>query len=91
MLEKNGLRVVEDIHKHYGIDGETDLFVLDQDDFSKLSSRGLKPLHVKKLQRWCDDVCERVENMLPSSLNTYSVIHLEIIKVSLVAVKQVWI
>ena len=70
MLEKNGLRLAADILENYGIDSETDLSVLDQDDFSKLASRGLKPLYVKKLECWCDDVCERVENMLPSSLNT---------------------
>ncbi len=52
----------ESILENYGIDSETDLFVLDQDDFSKLTSRGLRPLYAKKL--------ERVENMLPSSLNT---------------------
>jgi hypothetical protein len=46
--------------------------VLDQDDFSKLVSRGLKPLHVKKLERWCEAVRARAENMLPSSLNTPS-------------------
>ncbi len=44
--------------------------MLDQDDFRKLSSRGMKPLHVKKLESWCDDVRKREENMLPSSLNT---------------------
>ncbi len=70
VLEKNGLRLVTDTFENYRIDSQTDLFVLDQDDFSKLVSRGLKPLHVKKLERWCDVVCERVENMLPSSLNT---------------------
>ena len=70
VLEKNGLRLAADIFENYGIDSETDLSVLDQDDFSKLASRGLKPLHVKKLERWCDDVCERAENMLPSSINT---------------------
>ena len=70
VLEKNGLRLAADIFENYGIDSETDLSVLDQDDFSKLASRGLKPLHVKKLERWCDDVRERAENMLPSSLNT---------------------
>ncbi len=52
MLEKNGLRLAEEILENYGIDSETDLSVLDQDDFSKLSSRGLKPLQVKKLERW---------------------------------------
>ena len=101
-------------------------------------------MHAKKLERWCEDVRERVENMLPSSKSdvtqhlktmqhtrkvhqkiggsrdgvrlleyitwsrglesgtcmklpcgfmreTYSDIHLEIIKVSLVTVKQAWI
>ena len=70
VLEKNGLRLAADIFENYGIDSETDLSVLDQDDFSKLASRGLKPLHVKKFERWCDAVRERAENMLPSSLNT---------------------
>ena len=70
VLEKNGLRLAAEIFENYRIDSETDLSVLDQDDFSKLVSRGLKPLHVKKLERWCDDVCERAENMLPSLLNT---------------------
>ena len=46
VLEKNGLLPAAEILKNYGIDSETDLPVLDQDDFSKLSSRGLKPLHV---------------------------------------------
>ena len=70
MLEKNGLCLTTDIFENYGIDSETDLSLLDQDDFSKLDSRGMKPLHVKKLESWCDDVRERVENMLSSSLNT---------------------
>jgi hypothetical protein len=35
-----------------------------------LVSEGLKPLQGKKLERWCDDVRPRVENTLPSSLNT---------------------
>ena len=46
--------------------------LLDRDDFCKLVSRGLKPLEAKKLQRWCDAVCARAENMLTSSLNTPS-------------------
>ena len=29
-------------------------------------------MHVKNLELCCDDVCERVENMLPSSFNTPS-------------------
>ncbi len=28
---------------------------------------GLKPFHVKKLERWCEPVCERVENMLTNT------------------------
>ncbi len=58
------------ILENYGIDSETDLLVLDQDDFSKLASRGLNPLYGKKLERWCGAVRERAENMLPSSLKT---------------------
>jgi hypothetical protein len=46
--------------------------VFDRDDLWKLESRGLKQLEAKKLQRWCDAVCARAENMLPSSLNTPS-------------------
>ena len=39
VLEKNGLGPVAEILNNYGIDNETDLLVLDQDDFSKLTSR----------------------------------------------------
>jgi hypothetical protein len=67
VLEKNGLRPVAKILENYGIDCETDVSVLDQDDFSKFASRGLKPLHVKKLERWCETVRESVENMLPNT------------------------
>ncbi len=70
VLEKNGLGPAAGILENYGIDSETDLLVLDQDDFSKLASRGLKPLCAKKLERWCGAVRERAENMLPSSLKT---------------------
>jgi hypothetical protein len=70
VLEKNGLGPAAEIFENYGIDSETDLLVLDQDDFSKLASRGLKPLYAKKLERWCRAVRERAENMLPSSLKT---------------------
>jgi hypothetical protein len=56
VLEKNGLGPAAAILENYGIDSETDLLVLDQDDFSQLASRGLKPLHVKKLERWCETV-----------------------------------
>jgi hypothetical protein len=68
VFEKNELCLAADIFENYGIDSETDLSVLDQD--SKLASRGMKPLHVKKLEYWCDAVRERAENMLPSSSNT---------------------
>ena len=51
VLEKNGLGPAAAIFENYGIDSETDLLVLDPDDFSKLAARGLKPLHVKKLER----------------------------------------
>jgi hypothetical protein len=54
VLEKKGLHQEEDILENNGIDSETDVSVLDQDDFSKLVSRGFKPLDVKKLERWCD-------------------------------------
>jgi hypothetical protein len=67
VLEKNGLGPAAAILENYGIDSETDLLVLDQDDFSKLASRDLKPLHVKKLERWCEAVRERAENMLPNT------------------------
>ena len=40
---EDGLCLEVDIFENYGIDSETDLSVLDQDDFSKLASRGLKP------------------------------------------------
>ncbi len=51
VMEKNGLGPAAAILDNYGIDSETDLLVLDPDDFKKLASRGLKPLHVKKLER----------------------------------------
>ena len=66
VLEKNGLGPAAAILDNYGIDSETDLLVLDPDDFRKLASRGLKPLHVKKLERWREAVRERAENMLPN-------------------------
>jgi hypothetical protein len=43
--------------------------LVDRDDFSKLSSNGLKPMEGKKLERWCNAVRERTENMLTSSFN----------------------
>ena len=67
VLEKNGLRPAAEIFENYGIDCETDLSVIDQDDFRKLSSRGLKHLNVKKLEHSCEAVCERAENMLPNT------------------------
>ena len=41
VLEKNGLGPAAAILDNYWIDSETDLLVLDQDDFSKLVSRGM--------------------------------------------------
>ena len=40
--------------ENYGICSETDVSELNEDDFSKLESLGLKPLEVKKLIRWCE-------------------------------------
>ena len=72
VVEKKGLHQVEDILENYGIDSETDVSLLDQDDFRNLTSRGLKPFHVKKLDHWCETVSKRTENMLSLSLNTPS-------------------
>ena len=72
VLEKKGLHQTVGILETYGIDCETDVSLLDRDDFSKLSSNGLKPMEGKKLERWCDSVRTRAENMLSSSLNTTS-------------------
>jgi len=44
VIEKNGLSVVVDILENYGIDSETDVSFLDQDDLSNLESQGLKPM-----------------------------------------------
>ena len=41
VLEKNGLGPAAAILENYGIDSETYLLVLVQDDFSQLASRGL--------------------------------------------------
>ena len=38
VLEKKGLHQVTDILENYGIDSETDVSVIDQDDFRKLVS-----------------------------------------------------
>ena len=64
MLEKNGLSVAADILEDYGIDSETDLPVLDQDDFRKLACRGLKPLNVKKLELWLEPYFSVTHSML---------------------------
>ena len=63
VLEKNGLGPAAAILDNYGIDSETDFLVLDQDDFRKLASRGLKLLYGKKLEHWCGAVRERAENI----------------------------
>ena len=74
VLEKKGLHQVAGILENYGIDCETDVSVLDRDDFSKLVSNGIKSMEGKKLELWCNVVCARTENMLTSSLNTPAVI-----------------
>ena len=72
VFDKKRLHQVVEILENYGVDSETDVSVLDRDDFCKLVSRGLKPLVAKKFERWCDTVRVRAENMLPSSLNNPS-------------------
>ena len=56
MFEKKGLHQAAEILENDGIDNETDVSVLDQDYFCKLSSRGQKSLEPKKIERWCDPV-----------------------------------
>ena len=89
MLEKNGLRPAAEILEHYGIDCETDLSMLDQDDFSKLASRGMKPLHVKKLERWCEAVRERAQHMLPNTPAAAAVLSSEALNVVTAAAHSV--
>ena len=67
---EKGLPQVEGILENYGIDSETDVSLLDGDDFPMLASRGLKPMEGKKLEHWFDTVCARAENILSWSLNT---------------------
>ena len=43
-MEKKGLHQAADILENYGINSETDVSVLDRDDFCKLVSGGLRPL-----------------------------------------------
>jgi hypothetical protein len=44
VIEKKGLQRVAEILENYGINSETDVSVLDRDDFCKLVSGGLRPL-----------------------------------------------
>ena len=44
------------ILENYGIDCETDVSLIDRDDFFKLVSNGLNPMEGKKLELWCDVV-----------------------------------
>ncbi len=67
VLEKKGLHQAAGILESYGIDSETDVSLLDRDDFSKLSSNGLKPMEGKKLERWCTAVRAPAQNMLTSA------------------------
>ena len=73
VLEKKGEHKADEeagILENYGIDVETDVSLLDPDDFFKLISNGLNPMEGNKVECWCDTVSPRPENMLPSSLNT---------------------
>ena len=49
VLEKKGLHQVAGILENYGIDSETDVSLFDRDDFSKLSSNGIKSIEGKKI------------------------------------------
>ena len=44
VIEKQGLHQAAEILENYGINSETDVSVLDRDDFCKLVSGGLRPL-----------------------------------------------
>ena len=44
MIEKQGLHQAAEILENNGINSETDVSVLDRDDFCKLVSGGLRPL-----------------------------------------------
>ena len=44
VIEKQGLHQVAEILENNGINSETDVSVLDRDDFCKLVSEGLRPL-----------------------------------------------
>jgi hypothetical protein len=46
VIEKQGLHQAAEILENYGINSETDVSVLDRDDFCKLVSGGLRPLEV---------------------------------------------
>jgi len=52
VMEKNGLGLAAEILENYGIDSETDVSLLDQDDLRNLTSQGLKPMQLKKLEHW---------------------------------------
>ena len=68
LLEKQELHQAADILEKYGIGSATEVSDLEKDDFSELEARGLKPLQLKKLKRWCEagrSAC--ATEMLPSS------------------------
>jgi hypothetical protein len=46
VIEKQRLHQAAEILENYGINSETDVSVLDRDDFYKLVSGGLRPLEV---------------------------------------------
>ena len=61
VLEKKGLHQAAEILESYRIDSETDVSVLDTS--SCMTSRVLKTLDAKELQRWCDAVRARVDHV----------------------------
>jgi hypothetical protein len=72
-LEKKGLHQASGILENYGIDSETDVSLLDQGDLRNLVSQGMKPIQLKKIERWCDAVRPRADKTLFSSLNNPTV------------------
>jgi hypothetical protein len=46
VIEKQGLHQAAEILENYGINSETDVSVLDRDDFCKLVSGGFRSLEV---------------------------------------------
>jgi len=49
VFEKKGMYQTVDILENYGIDSDTDVSVIDQDDFNELVSPRLRSLDTKKI------------------------------------------